>query len=309
MNSITYSFIIPHHNTPNLLQRLIDTIPKRCDVEIVVVDDNSDEDKKANTVRADVKTIYIDKHHTKGAGGARNVGMDAATGKWFLFADADDLYKPNFIDVLDEYKDDDIDILFFNVETVDNDSLEPIYEYRSAFHQRITNEYDGSKRSTDNLLYWGYGPWRKMLSASYVKKYNFRFEEVPVSNDSFFSLQTSHFARKWKLDKRILYSLALYRGSLTYSPITPKKYKTYLSILPRRAKLFDYIGHSEWNIKSPKGRWTQSCFRYIYSLFHKRMYLYSIKAFFYYITHFRKIRRESTYYVDVFKLKELICID
>ena len=25
----TYSFVIPHHNTPDLLQRLIDTIPQR----------------------------------------------------------------------------------------------------------------------------------------------------------------------------------------------------------------------------------------------------------------------------------------
>ena len=37
-----YSFIIPHRNTPKLLQRLLDSIPERDDVEIVIIDDNSD---------------------------------------------------------------------------------------------------------------------------------------------------------------------------------------------------------------------------------------------------------------------------
>lgn len=122
---LTYSIIIPHHNSPQLLQRLIDTIPQREDIEIIIVDDNSDEGQKASVNRLDVKTFYIDKEHTKGAGKARNVGIEHATGKWILFADADDLYKPGFIDVLDEYKDDDIEILFFNVDSVNSDTLLP----------------------------------------------------------------------------------------------------------------------------------------------------------------------------------------
>ena len=57
---IYYSFIIPHHNTPELLQRLINSIPQRKDIEIIVVDDNSDKDKKACVNRPDVKIIYIE---------------------------------------------------------------------------------------------------------------------------------------------------------------------------------------------------------------------------------------------------------
>ena len=86
MNSCkTYSFIIPHHNTPELLQRLVDSIPQREDIEIIVVDDNSDDDKKANVIRSDVQIIFINKEHTKGAGKARNIGMDVAIGKWLLY--------------------------------------------------------------------------------------------------------------------------------------------------------------------------------------------------------------------------------
>jgi glycosyltransferase involved in cell wall biosynthesis len=41
-----YSFIIPHKNCPDLLQRCVDSIPDRDDVQVIVVDDNSDEGKK-----------------------------------------------------------------------------------------------------------------------------------------------------------------------------------------------------------------------------------------------------------------------
>ena len=40
---INYSIIIPHKNTPNLLQQCLDSIPYRDDIQIIVVDDNSED--------------------------------------------------------------------------------------------------------------------------------------------------------------------------------------------------------------------------------------------------------------------------
>lgn len=40
-----YSVIIPHKNTPELLRRCLSSIPKRGDIQIIVIDDNSDLDK------------------------------------------------------------------------------------------------------------------------------------------------------------------------------------------------------------------------------------------------------------------------
>ena len=42
---INYSIVIPHKNTPDLLQYCLDSIPVRDDVQVIVVDDNSDADK------------------------------------------------------------------------------------------------------------------------------------------------------------------------------------------------------------------------------------------------------------------------
>ena len=38
----TLSIIIPHYNTPKLLDKMLSSIPKRDDVQVIVVDDNSE---------------------------------------------------------------------------------------------------------------------------------------------------------------------------------------------------------------------------------------------------------------------------
>lgn len=39
---LNFTIIIPHFNTPTLLLRLIKSIPERNDLELIIVDDNSD---------------------------------------------------------------------------------------------------------------------------------------------------------------------------------------------------------------------------------------------------------------------------
>ena len=298
---INYSFIIPHHNTPDLLQRLVDSIPQRDDIEIIVVDDNSDYDKKANISRPGVRTIYIDKLQTKGAGHARNVGMDNSSGKWLLFADADDFYKPNFIEVLDEYKDDDIEILFFNIESVDSVTLKPIN--RGKVLQKYIDQYGGAEDYENALRYFVFFPWCKMINHAFVKLYNFRFEEISVLNDSFFALQTGHFAKKIKVDKRKIYTWTFRLGSIANSKVTKRKYTDVINVYRRRQEAFNYIGHPEWNLRSVKGRYSQSIFRYIFRMSRKHSVSSGVCALFYYLTHKAEIERGAYYYVDI--LKEL----
>ena len=38
---VQLSIIIPHYNSPNLLKRMLNSIPEREDIEIIVVDDCS----------------------------------------------------------------------------------------------------------------------------------------------------------------------------------------------------------------------------------------------------------------------------
>lgn len=287
--------MIPHHNTPDLLQRLVGSIPQREDIEIIVVDDNSDVDKKANISRPDVNIIFIGKEHTRGAGKARNVGMDAAVGKWLLFADSDDFYASNFIDILDEYKDEDIDVLFYNISSAD-----PETDWRARNRQLLLNQYDGTEDTANNLLFFTYAPWARMFNTAFVKRYGIRYEEIARTNDVFFSLQVSYFLRKFKVEKRPVYVVSYYGGSLTSGKITKTKYSAQLLTYKRMSKLFKYMGHSDWNVSSIKGRYSQSVLKHILKIY-KRQKITGIEAFFYYLTHWLEFKNKAHYYVNVIK--------
>ena len=95
----TYTIIIPHKNAPLLLQRCLDSIPFRDDIQIIVVDDDSSSDVVdfmdfPGSSREDVEIIFT--KEGKGAGYARNCGLLHARGKWLLFADADDFFSARF---------------------------------------------------------------------------------------------------------------------------------------------------------------------------------------------------------------------
>lgn len=208
----TYSFVIPHHNTPKLLQRLIDSIPQREDIEIIVVDDNSDDDKKANITRSDVRTIYIDKEHTKGAGRARNVGMDTATGKWLIFADADDFFDTEELGkALDIYSSADYEVVAFPVRVVKSDTLE-----EGPWRDQWFNKLFYSDKSSQQKLLGTAAVWSKFIKHDFVVNNRIRFEEIRYSNDQWFSANVAIYAKKIKHDESLnIYILTYVDNSLT----------------------------------------------------------------------------------------------
>ena len=100
-DNFSFSVIIPHRDSVKTLKRLFDTIPCNPDIEIVLVD-NSDFPitKEDVNINRDYKLCWADPKRF--AGGARNVGIENAHGKWLVFADADDYFTPNAFD--DFYK-------------------------------------------------------------------------------------------------------------------------------------------------------------------------------------------------------------
>lgn len=198
----TYTFIIPHRNSPELLNRCLSSIPQRDDINIIVVDDNSDIGKKPTISRSDVQVLYIDADHTKGAGHARNVGLAAAKGKWILFADADDFYKEGFLEVLDRYKDSDIDVLYFNYDYKDGTTFETL---PMSSVQKYIYTFDGSSCTSDYIKLRSKAPWNKMVSRNFINLRRIYFEEVPNGNDILFSMFTAVLSRKVAINQKSLY--------------------------------------------------------------------------------------------------------
>jgi hypothetical protein len=85
------------------LERRLYSIPRRQDVQINIVSDNSDPVVNFSGLRRPhTEAIFTKKE--KGAGHARNIGLERAAGRLLLFAGADDFFNYCIHDILDTYK-------------------------------------------------------------------------------------------------------------------------------------------------------------------------------------------------------------
>lgn len=202
------TIIIPHKNIPILLERCVNSIPERDDIQVVIVDDNSDIDKKPLIKRKEVKIILLNAEEAKGAGRARNIGLNYALGKWILFADADDFFNEGFDQVLESYFNSASDLIVFDTNSVLSDTLETVDN-----RENIVSVYK-SEKDENILRYCHHAVWGKMFRHEMVKKYNIRFQDVAASNDAFFAACAGFYARKVKFVSNILYCCTVRRGSI-----------------------------------------------------------------------------------------------
>ena len=212
---INYSFIIPHKNIPKLLERCVNSIPNRPDIEIIVIDDNSDDIQPLQSMdclkKENVHLICISKEESKGAGYARNKGMNIAKGKWLVFADADDFFLSDALNnKMNNYADSLADIVFFNVECLFANSFVPVPNADIAYRKFIE-----AQNATTLCRYKLKVPWGKFVKRSLIESNTIQFDETKVANDLIFSLKTGIAATIVEVDKTSIYTWLVREGSLT----------------------------------------------------------------------------------------------
>ncbi len=92
------SVVIPTHNRKHLLMPTLRSVMEQhgVDLEIVVVDDGSDDGTAAHLEDLRIENLRILRHERAlGVGSARNTGMEAARGAWIALLDDDDLWRPD----------------------------------------------------------------------------------------------------------------------------------------------------------------------------------------------------------------------
>lgn len=241
MENIVFTFIIPHKNCPELLQRCVDSIPQRDDIQIVVIDDNSEVDKKPSIERQGVEIILIDAEHSKGAGRARNIGLEHAKGEWLLFADADDYFSENLMALLDKYQEDNTtDLVYLSASKFDEDGV-----LSGLIEGQLVDDYLHSKKNAEMHLRYGiWTPWSRMVKNAMVTKYKIRFDEIPAANDKMFGLLSSKYAKTIAAEGAVVY----YYFRPSFNSQTDKKrnplmFNELLDLRCRTIKIYNEVGY------------------------------------------------------------------
>lgn len=184
------SVIIPHYNSKDRLVILLNSIPNKEWIEIIVVDDNSQEDVFSLEKKFKHVLFFKSNKKVKGAGSARNFGLEKATGDFFLFADADDYFLEGGFDLIQKHLKLNKDIIYFKPtsENLKNKATGKRHEFYSC----LIDLYIKNERKED--LFKFDVPWSKLISKKIIRENNVKFDEVIASNDINFSLKVVFYS-------------------------------------------------------------------------------------------------------------------
>lgn len=216
-----YTVIVPHYNMPELLQRALHSIPKREDIQIVVIDDCSPCANDLKTLVSDLSRPnlkFLTTGKNSGVGKARNIGLDNAEGKWIICVDSDDLLVSTAFDIFDRYLDSDAESIIFNSKSVMNDDLTKSSQ-RSPRNKEFEDYLSGRN---DDLRYTPAQPWGRMIRRDLIERYHIRFPEVRYSEDRFFSISASALTDKFLAVNEVVYMVTERSDSNTSSLFTKK---------------------------------------------------------------------------------------
>ena len=259
MAEILYSIIIPHYNIPELLERMLESVPyDKDDVEVIVVDDRSDKNvEKLLEVKRRYESLGVKFHRNnkgeKGAGTCRNIGIRHAMGRWLLFADADDRFTDDMYEIISSEADNEADIIFFEAESR-NEKNEIIPGRDVGINKKVESFLSVPERKNELLLRFDMpGPVVKMIRTSMVKENGIWFDILPLSEDVMFSTKCGYFADSIDASKECLYIVTERKGSLM-TAFDEERFRIRTDVYVRMCRyLKKNLSKEDWNLLGLNG--------------------------------------------------------
>lgn len=212
---ISYSIIIPCHFSSSFIGRLLDTVPLRDDIEVLLVDDSFDDEEYDALVKAvkDFPVKVFKNQDVKGVSGARNTGLRMANGRWGLFADSDDIFiTENIQEIMNKYKDSDADEVVFrassiNMGTAEDSGRSDILDY---YFSRYSNTFPRAAAIVmQNVVY------TTIFKLDIVRKNHIRFQSYRMGEDALFMASVSRHSSKLVIENSVGYTIVDNAASVT----------------------------------------------------------------------------------------------
>lgn len=250
-----FSIIIPHYNSTPSLKLLLSSIPNDGSIQLIVIDDKSTEDltEVRKLVLARNGIFLNNTSSVKGAGTCRNLGLAQATGKWLVFADADDYFLDGAFKTMQQYTESDAEIIYFSPTS--RHAGTGLTAKRHTIYARLIFYYTNTPSETNEMLLRCkfMVPWSKMIKNTLVKENNILFDEVPASNDVMFSLKTAYYAKKVFASPAQIYCVTSARNTLT-SQKNEQNYWARVEVFVTRYQfMYSHLDLEKYGFILPKG--------------------------------------------------------
>lgn len=179
MNEIKISVIIPCFNQEELVIKAIDSVPKRDDIEIIVIDDGSTDNSWNNLLEYRnrhpemLNLILLYNEENKGVAYTVNRGYDVARGEYVVLLGSDDYFYTNaFEQIIKEL--DGTDLVYFDVRinngeewSLNNDSKHVL----CGSYKFMRRAFIGDTRCENKVSGEDVGFYKELLSKKPTEKF------------------------------------------------------------------------------------------------------------------------------------------
>lgn len=247
MTTPLISVIVPVYRVEEYLERCVKSILSQTykNLEVILVDDGSPDQcpvicDACAEKDARVKVIH---QENKGLSGARNAGIDAASGEYLAFVDSDDYVSPHFIEELYQLlQDTGCAIGQCRFSYVKGDGL--VEEGDSAFciyrgESLMEQLYGPEEKATCFVV-----AWNKLYRAELFKETGIRYPEGRIHEDEATTYRLFHEAKKLAFLDRALYGYYTENGGSITSVFSAKRLQ-WLTAHEERIAFFKKNGYEK----------------------------------------------------------------
>ena len=243
------SIIVPVYKVEKWLPECMESLVNQSlkDIEIICIDDGSPDDcgKILDDYAKKDKRIKVIHQENKGLSGARNSGLDVASGEYIIFVDSDDFIHPLTCEhTYNCAKKDNIDILEFKSVTF-NDGDDHHFSSLSCDKEK-NKDIDFSSGEgidwKDYLYKFNECAWCHLYKLDLIKRYNIKFPVgITPGEDDCFNFICLVGTKKIKVIPAVFYHYRLRSGSIM-NTLNDEKAEN------ARSNLIAHILHG-WNSK------------------------------------------------------------
>lgn len=237
------SIIIPVYNVERYLAECLDSCINQTleDIEIICVDDASPDNsiKILEEYQQKDSRIKIIRHEkNRNLGGARNTGLENATGEYIWFVDSDDYIDTKACQILyDAIKEFDVDMLCFSALQFVDTNENRKFIYNKDYHQgvQINTVYHPKTNwkeihfSNLNVTAWAY-----ITKKNVIQK--IRFREGVWHEDTDFTPILLASVDSFCYIPYTAYFYRITEGSITKSAMTKKRLEDLIKLLESLCK-------------------------------------------------------------------------
>lgn len=227
------SIIVPFHNVENYISQCIDSLVNQTlkDIEIIFVDDASDDDSKLIVQRymyEDDRISLLNTESPSGQSFARNMGLKVAKGEYIGFVDSDDWVKLDMFEKMyNRAKEGDADITMCQAQLYD-DKEKTTYtnDYYSLMPiENLKDNISFSPYDTkDEILNINVVLWNKIYKKEFLQEINAKFQDGFIYEDLPFFFETYLKAKRVNI---LWESLYYYRQNRLFSTMQNSDKKVY----------------------------------------------------------------------------------